>query len=105
MGRHKSRPYPQNKSLEYDHAICAISLCNALYKLVCCIILQTLKPYIMDIINPCQVGFVPSRRTSDNVIIVQEIIHTKIRKFGPKGHVAVKLDLEKTYDRYEWSYI
>ena len=30
-----------------------ISLCNTLYKLVSCIILQRLKPYITDIINPC----------------------------------------------------
>ena len=30
-----------------------ISLCNILYKLVSCIILQRLKPYITDIINPC----------------------------------------------------
>ena len=30
-----------------------ISLCNTLYKLVSCIILQRLKPYITNIINPC----------------------------------------------------
>jgi len=30
-----------------------ISLCNTLYKLVSRIILQRLKPYIADIINPC----------------------------------------------------
>lgn len=38
-----------------------ISLCNTLYKLVLRIILQQLKPYIADIINPCQAGFVPGR--------------------------------------------
>ena len=38
-----------------------ISLCNTLYKLVSCIILRRLKPYIADIINPCQAGFVSGR--------------------------------------------
>ena len=82
-----------------------ISLCNTLYKLVSRIILQRLKPYITNIINPCQASFVPSRCTSDNIIIVQEIIHTMVRKSRPKGHVALKLDLEKAYDHLEWSFI
>lgn len=82
-----------------------ISLCNTLYKLVSRIILQRLKPYIAKIINPCQAGFVPSRRTSDNIILVQEIICTLVRKGGKRSYVALKLDLDKAYDRLEWSFI
>ena len=77
---------------------CLISLCNTRYKLVSKIILQRLKPYIAKIINPCKTGFVLSRRTSDNIILVQEIICTMVRKIGPKGRVALKLDLGKAYD-------
>ena len=58
-----------------------------------------------DIINPCQAGFVPGRRTSDNIIIVQEVIQTLISQRGRTGYVAIKLDLEKAYDRLEWNYI
>ena len=47
-----------------------ISLCNTLYKLVSHIIFHRLKPYIVEAINPCQVGFVPGRHMSDNIIIV-----------------------------------
>ena len=47
-----------------------ISLCNTLYKLLSRILVQRLKPYIAEIINPCQAGFVPGRRTSDNIILV-----------------------------------
>ena len=47
----------------------------------------------------------PGRRTSDNIIIVQEVIRTLISQRGQTGHVALKLDLEKAYDRLEWSFI
>ena len=74
-----------------------ISLCITLHKLVSRIILQRLKPYITEIINPCQVVFVLGRRTSDNIILVREIMHMMVRKTGPKGHMTLKLDLDSSY--------
>ena len=82
-----------------------ISLCNTLYKRVSRIILQRLKPYIVDINNCFQVGFVLDRWTSDNIILVQEIIHKMVRKSKPKGHIVLKLDLDKAYDHLEWLFI
>lgn len=82
-----------------------ISLCNTLYKLVSCIIVQRLKPHITHLINPCQAEFVLGRRMSDNIILVQEIIHTMMNKTGCNGYVALKLDLDKAYDRLEWPFI
>ena len=58
-----------------------------------------------EVINPCQARFVPGRRTSDNIIIVQEVIRTLISRRGQTGYVALKLVFEKTYDRLEWHYI
>ena len=58
-----------------------------------------------EVINPCQAGFVPGRRTSDNIIIVQEVIRTLISRQGQTGYVALKLDLEKAYDQLKWHYI
>ena len=84
---------------------CPISLCNTLYKLVSRILVQRLKPYMAEIINPCQAGFVSGRRTNDNIILVQEVIRTLKYRRGRTGYVAIKLDLEKAYDRLEWSFI
>ena len=84
---------------------CPISLCNTLYKLLSRIIVHRLKPYMAEVINPCQAGFVPGRRTSDNIIIVQEVIRTLISRRGRTGYVVIKLDLEKAYDRLEWHFI
>ena len=58
-----------------------------------------------EVINPCQAGFMLGRRTSDNIIIVQEVIRTLISRQGRTGYVALKLDLEKAYDRLEWHFI
>ena len=54
-----------------------------------------------EVINPCQAGFVPGRRTSDNHIIVQEAIRTLTSRRGQTRYVALKLDLDKAYDRLE----
>ena len=72
-----------------------ISLCNTLYKLVSRILMQRLKPYMAEIINPFQARFVPGRRTNDNIILVQEVICTLRNRKGRTGYVAIKLDLEK----------
>ena len=82
-----------------------INLCNTLYKLLSYIIVQRLKPYIAEVINPCQVGFMPGRRPSDNIILVQEVIRMLKSRRGRNGYVAIKLDLEKVYDQLEWSFI
>ena len=41
----------------------------------------------------------------DNVIITQELIYTLDKLKGREGYMAVKVDLEKAYDRLEWSFI
>ena len=82
-----------------------INLYNTLYKVISKIIFNRLKSYIAEIINPCRTGFVMGCKMSDNIILVKEIIGTMVRKKGPKGYLAFKLDLDKAYDRLEWSFI
>lgn len=76
-----------------------ISLCNTMYKIITKIIIARIRPLLSDLVSPFQTAFVPGRKGMDNVIIVQEMIHTISRKKGRTGVMAIKIDLEKAYDR------
>ena len=64
-----------------------------------------LRPYLENLISPFQSAFVPGRKGIDNAIIVQELVHTISKKKGKVGYMAIKIDLEKAYDKLEWSFI
>nr|POF16873.1 line-1 retrotransposable element orf2 protein [Quercus suber] len=82
-----------------------ISLCNTGYKIVTKIIVARLRSYLDKPISPLQAPFVSSRKGVDNAIITQEVIHTLSKKRGRVGYMALKIDLEKAYDKLEWSFI
>ena len=82
-----------------------ISLCNLVYKIVSKILVGRIRPLLDQLISPYQIAFVPSRKGVDNVIVMQEIIHTMGRTKGKCGYIALKIDLEKTYDKLEWGFI
>ena len=64
-----------------------------------------LRPYPEKLISPFQSAFVPGRKGIDNAVIVQELIHSISRRKGTVGYMAIKIDLEKAYDKLEWSFI
>ena len=76
-----------------------------MYKVLTKIIVARLRPFLGKLISPLQMAFVPGRKGMDNVIIAQEIIHSLSRKKGNTGYMAIKIDLEKAYDKLEWSFI
>ena len=83
-----------------------ISLCNTVYKIVSKIIVARLRPHLDKPISPLQLAFVLGRRSVDNAIVVQELIHTISKKKKEKvGFMAVKVDREKAYDKLEWGFI
>jgi len=82
-----------------------ISLCNTVYKIVTKTIVARLRPYLENLISPFQSAFVLGRKGIDNVVIVQELIHSISRRKGTVGYMAIKIDLEKAYDKLEWSFI
>ena len=82
-----------------------ISLCNSVYKIITKVIVARIRPHLDSLISPLQAAFVPGRRGVDNTILVQELIHTMGRAKGRNGYMAIKIDLEKAYDKLEWGFI
>ncbi|XP_065859834.1 uncharacterized protein [Euphorbia lathyris] len=82
-----------------------ISLCNVLYKAITKIVANRIRRILPEIISQNQGSFVPGRQMMDNVVIAQEMVHSMKMRKGKKGIVALKLDLEKAYDRLNWSFL
>lgn len=82
-----------------------ISLCNVSYKVITKLLAQKLRLVMSSLVNPCQSSFIPQRQSRDNIIVAQEIFHSMHNKKGKKGWLAIKIDLEKAYDRLNWDFI
>ena len=82
-----------------------ITLCTVAYKTITKIITNRLQEILPDLIGPHQTSFVPGSHITENIIVTQEIIHSMRRKKGRKGFMAIKVDLEKAYDRLSWNFI
>eukprot|EP00253_Pinus_taeda_P028094 PITA_28094 len=80
-----------------------ISLCNTSYKILAKLIANRIKPLLNKLISPSQGGFVEGRNITDNVIHVQEIIHSSKRR-KEKG-MLVKLDMASTFDKVDHTFI
>ena len=96
---------PKQSSPETVKHLRPISLCNTIYKLVTKIIVNRLKPFIPQCISPNQNSFMKGRGPDVNIVVASEIIHPLQKKKGKWGWFALKIDLEKAYDRMEWSFV
>lgn len=82
-----------------------ISLCNVIYKIISKILAACLKPLLQKLISPMQAGFVPNCLIQENTILAHEIVHKLKLQKGKKGLMALKIDMEKAYDCFEWDFI
>ena len=82
-----------------------IGFCNVKYKLVTKTLATRLKEFMPTLISQCQSSFVPSRQSSDNILIVQEVVHSMQRRKGKLGYMVIKVDFEKVYDTLNWSFM
>ena len=96
---------PRIQGLETIGNYKPISLCNSVYKIITKIIVARIRPHLERLITPFQTAFILGRKGVDNTIIVQELIHTMGRAKGRNGYMAIKIDLEKAYDKLEWGFI
>lgn len=76
-----------------------ISLCNTSYKILSKVLVDRLKECIPKLVSPYQTGFVPGRAIHENIIVAKEMMHLMNKKKGRKGYFAIKVDLEKAYDK------
>eukprot|EP00253_Pinus_taeda_P021443 PITA_21443 len=74
-----------------------ISLCNVSYKIITKILANRLKKLLPFLISENQGGFVPSRQITDNVILIQEAIHSSINR--KESGMIIKLDMANAFDR------
>ena len=82
-----------------------IDLCNVIYKVIIKTLANRLKMIMPSIITPTQCGFIPNCNSSNDIIVAQEILYKMRHSSGNKGFMAIKLDLQKAYDRLFWKFI
>jgi hypothetical protein len=94
---------PKEKGAKNFNRFRPISLCNTGYKIITKIMANRLKRILPKLIPENQGGFVKGRQILDNIILVQEAIHTSCKK-KEKGMV-IKLDLANAFDRVRHDFL
>ena len=90
---------PKTSNLSSINQFPPISLCNSVYKVISKILVSRLRPLLANLISLCQSAFVPGRWIAENHVIVQELFHSFKKRKVKGGFVAMKIDLQKAYDR------
>ena len=96
---------PKVDHLENLRQLCPMSLCNVLCKIITKVVANRLKNITPKLTEPMQSRFDVGRHITDNIVIVQEVIHSMNNKKGKVNWMVIKVDLEKAYDRLNWSFI
>ncbi|XP_038972705.1 uncharacterized protein LOC120104884 [Phoenix dactylifera] len=81
------------------------SLCTTLYKVVARIMVRRMKPLLPGIISQEQGAFIAGRNISHNVLLAQEMMWDLQRASKRHSLMAIKLDMERAYDRIRWRFL
>ncbi|XP_050378590.1 uncharacterized protein LOC126795907 [Argentina anserina] len=83
-----------------------ISLCNNSIKIISKLFANRLKGLLHLLILEHQNAFLAGRQIQDNLILAHEAYHyLKLKKSKKEFELAVKLDMNKAYDRVEWDFL
>ncbi|CAN0880643.1 Transposon TX1 uncharacterized 149 kDa protein, partial [Linum grandiflorum] len=82
-----------------------IGLCTVVYKIISKIIAGRMGVILPSLVDPAQNGFIRTRLISDNILLAHELVHHLHVYTGNHHLMALKIDMEKAYDRVEWSFL
>ena len=86
----------ENNPLTLNH-FRPISLCNTSYKILSKILVNRMKNYMGRLILEPQGGFIAGCQILDNIILVQEAIHSSMER--KQQGMAIKLDTANAFNR------
>ena len=96
----------KKKDPKYITEFCPISLGNIVSRIISKVLANRIKIILPNIIFDSQSAFVPDRNITDNTTFAFEMLHRmRNKRKGKTGHMAVKLDISKAYDRVEWEFL
>lgn len=92
---------PKVSAPEYFSQFRLISLCNVSFKILKKVFTNRLCQVFPHLIDLVQCNFIPERQVHDNVVTYEEKIHIMYTKTCLEGVIAVKIDMEKMFDRVD----
>ncbi|CAL1413585.1 unnamed protein product [Linum trigynum] len=97
---------PKVDSVETMKQLRPISLCQFVYKIITKILAERLSVILPQVVSEGQNDFIRERQIVDNILLGHELMHyLKTKTQGKKGFMALKVDMEKAYDRVEWPFL
>ncbi|CAL1400647.1 unnamed protein product [Linum trigynum] len=97
---------PKVDNVESMRQLRPISLCQFVYKIITKILAERLSGLLSNIVSSSQNAFIRDRQIVENILLGHELMHyLKTKKQGKKGYMALKVDMEKAYDRVEWPFL
>ncbi|XP_021715330.1 uncharacterized protein LOC110683265 [Chenopodium quinoa] len=97
---------PKVDNLEFISQFRPIGLCNVIYKCVAKCLTSRIRQVLPSLVVNYQNAFVPGRLLSDNALIAHEVLSFMNKsKAKKKFFAALKLDMNKDYDRVNWDFL
>lgn len=59
----------------------------------------------MKLVSQNQASFVMGRNISDDIIVIQKVVHSMKNFKGMKIGIILRIDLEKAYDGLRWNFL